>query len=116
MENRAIACPYCGTAIGFLLGEDVITIVCSTCNSHYTVDLKTQRVTKKRSGKKMGTRDEDETPEIKLKCPCGCSGYICNLKPADTIITVRCSNSGKFFGANLWTGRTWLLKKNKPRN
>ena len=118
MDKNAIACPYCNTTIGPLSGEDgtVITIVCSKCNGHYSVDLNTQKISKKRSGTRMRTSDEDEIPEIKLRCPCGCGGYICNLKPVDTIITARCNKTNQFFGANLLTGRTWLLKRNKLRN
>ncbi|MCL2301540.1 MAG: hypothetical protein FWC27_15475 [Firmicutes bacterium] len=118
MDKTAIACPYCYTAIGPLSGEDgtVVTIVCSDCGGHYSVDLKSQKVSKKRSGRRARKNDEDEIPEIKLRCPCGCGSYICNLQPVDTIITARCNKSNQFFGANLLTGRTWLLKKNKPRN
>jgi len=118
MDRKPITCPYCNTAIGPLSGEDgtVITIVCSNCGGHYSVDLKSQKISKKRSGKRINANDEDEVPEIKLKCPCGCGCYICNLKPVDTIITARCNKTNQFFGVNLLTGRTWLLKRNKPRN
>jgi len=118
MDKTAISCPYCYANIGPLSGEDgtEVTIVCSDCYGHYSVDLKSQKVSKKRSGKRTKKSDEDEKPEIKLKCPCGCGSYILNLHPVDTIITTRCSESKQFIGANLLTGRTWLLKKNKPRN
>ena len=118
IDKNPMGCPYCGTVIASLSGEEgaVITIVCANCGSHYCVDLKKQKVSKIHSGKKIGIGDENENPEIKLRCPCGCGSYIRNLKPVDTIITARCNRSNQFFGANLLTGRTWLLKKNIPRN
>ena len=109
--NQVAACPYCNSHLVVLdSAEDEITIVCPQCHGHYSVNTRTMRTTKRRSGGKAKDND-NETPLLhKLRCPYGCGYSVLNKTPVDTIISVMCPKCKKIFRANLQTGRTWPSK------
>ena len=115
MSGKSIIyCPYCDKEFGPLVGEDNITIVCSNCNGHFGVNLKTQKVSRKRSGRRIKQEDDNDVPlTIELKCPY-CRKYsVLNKQQADTIISVGCMKCKNYFRANLMTGRTWQVAPRK---
>ena len=110
--QKTAICPFCRKSRIILesSADTDVTIVCTECNGHYSIDLTTLRTTKKRSAKKNEFADNDTTLSYKLKCPHGCKHYILYDNKVDALIGGKCSVCDRYFRGNLLTGRTWATK------
>ena len=113
--QKSVKCPYCYKNHIVLEGTENIevTIVCSECANHYSVNLMSLKTKNKRSVKGNNAADNDTSLSYKLKCPHGCRYYLLYGNKADTIVGVKCVVCGRFFRGNLFSGRTWATKAQK---
>jgi len=113
--NTPVLCPHCQKQCPVLDGDEdaTVTVVCADCNKSYSIDFKANKVSKYPEKTPFEDIPSDIPLERKIRCPHGCKTAILYLIPAETIISVKCSQCGNYYRANLKTGRAWLTKAQK---